>query len=36
VGGVDGGDWVFVGLGFILDLMTYASRSATNRYQRSY
>jgi len=36
VGGVDGGDWLFVALGFALDMITYASRSAKNRYQQSY
>ena len=36
VGGVSGGDWIFVALGLVLDVVTYASRSATNRYQRAY
>ena len=36
VGGVSGGDWLFVALGLVLDVFTYASRSVGNRYQRAY
>ncbi len=32
VGGVSGGDWIFVGLGVVLDVATYAARSAKARY----
>jgi hypothetical protein len=32
VGGVSGSDWIFVGLGFALDVATYAARSAKARY----
>jgi hypothetical protein len=35
-GGVDGADWIFVGLGLALDIVTYASRSATNRARQAY
>ena len=31
VGGVSGGDWIFVGLGAVLDVATYAARSAKAR-----
>ena len=36
VGGVDGADWIFVGLGLALDIVTYASRSATQRARQAY
>ena len=32
VGGVSGGDWILVGLGVVLDVATYAARSAKARY----
>lgn len=32
-GGVTGVGWLVVGLGFLLDIASYASRSAGNRYQ---
>jgi hypothetical protein len=34
--GVSGAGWIFVGLGVALDIATYASRSATRRYQQAY
>ncbi len=33
--GVSGWGWVLVGIGVFLDLATYSSRSAKNRYQAS-
>ena len=33
--GVDGGEWIVVGLGFLADVLTYSSRLATSRYQSS-
>ena len=35
VGGVTGLGWAVVGLGFVLDIATYASRSVQQRYQPS-
>jgi hypothetical protein len=32
VGGVSGGDWIFVGLGVALDVATYVAKSARARY----
>ena len=32
VGGVSGGDWIFVGLGVALDIATYAAKPAQARY----
>jgi hypothetical protein len=34
-GGLSGGEWIFVALGFLLDILTYSSRAATSRYQSS-
>ena len=31
--GVDGWEWIIVALGFVLDIATYSSRMASNRYQ---
>ena len=31
VGGVTGGEWIFVGIGFLADLMTYSARAAKGR-----
>ena len=33
--GVDGWEWIVVGLGLALDLATYASRAAKSRYETS-
>jgi hypothetical protein len=33
--GVDGGEWIVVGLGFLADVLTYTSRAAASRYQSS-
>ena len=33
--GVDGGEWIVVGLGFLGDVLTYTSRAASSRYQSS-
>lgn len=33
-GGVDVAEWLLILVGFVADVATYASRSATNRYQR--
>jgi hypothetical protein len=35
VGGVSGGEWIVVALGFLVDVLTYSSRAAGNRYQAS-
>jgi hypothetical protein len=35
VGGVSGGEWIVVALGFLVDVLTYSSRAAANRYQAS-
>ena len=35
VGGVSGAEWIVVALGLLLDIATYSSRAATNRYQAS-
>ena len=32
VGGVSGAEWIFVGLGVVLDVATYGARSAKARY----
>jgi hypothetical protein len=32
IGGVAGGGWIVVGLGVVLDLLTYAGRSAQQRF----
>ena len=32
VGGVSGGEWIIVGLGVALDLVTYAAKPAQSRY----
>jgi hypothetical protein len=32
VGGVSGAEWLFVGLGVVLDIATYGARSARARY----
>ena len=32
VGGVSGGDWIFVGLGVVLDVATYSAKPAQARY----
>ena len=34
VGGVDGGEWILVLLGFVADVATYSARAASNRYNR--
>jgi hypothetical protein len=36
VGGVQGAEWIVVGLAFVIDLMSLASRAASRRYQSSY
>jgi hypothetical protein len=33
VGGVSGGEWVFVAIGFVADLATYSARKATDVYR---
>jgi hypothetical protein len=35
VGGVEGGEWIVVALGFAADIVTYSSRAAASRYQAS-
>jgi hypothetical protein len=35
VGGVSGGEWIVVAIGFLADVATYSMRSAANRYQTS-
>jgi hypothetical protein len=35
VGGVEGGEWIVVALGFLADVLTYTGRSAASRYQAS-
>jgi hypothetical protein len=35
VGGVSGGEWIVVALGFLVDVLSYSSRAAANRYQAS-
>ena len=35
VGGVSGAEWIVVALGLLLDIATYSSRAAANRYQSS-
>jgi hypothetical protein len=35
VGGVEGGEWIVVALGFLADVLTYSGRAATSRYQAS-
>ena len=35
VGGVEGGEWIIVALGFVADVVTYSSRAAASRYQAS-
>jgi hypothetical protein len=35
VGGVSGAEWLFVALGFALDIATYSARSARARYASS-
>ena len=34
IGGVDGGEWIVVALGFLGDVATYSARSAAARYNR--
>jgi hypothetical protein len=36
VGGVSGLEWLFVALGFVLDLASYTSRAAKSRYDARY
>ena len=31
VGGVEGGEWIVVALGFLADVLTYSGRAATSR-----
>ena len=33
--GVDGGEWIVVGIGFLGDVLKYTSRAASSRYQSS-
>ena len=33
--GVDGGEWIVVALGFVVDVATYSSRAAQTRYRAS-
>jgi hypothetical protein len=33
--GVDGAEWIVVGLGFLLDVLTYSGRAARSRYATS-
>ena len=33
--GVDGGEWIVVALGFVVDVATYSSRAAQARYRAS-
>ena len=33
IGGVDGGEWLFVALGVVLDIGTYSARAAKARYR---
>jgi len=35
IGGVEGGEWIIVALGFLADVLTYTSRAAAKRYQTS-
>jgi hypothetical protein len=35
IGGVDGGEWIVVALGFLLDVLSYSGRTAQSRYQAS-
>jgi hypothetical protein len=35
VGGVSGGEWIVVAIGFLADVVTYSSRAAQSRYQAS-
>ncbi len=34
-GGLSGGEWIFVALGFLLDIFTYSGRFAASKYQSS-
>jgi hypothetical protein len=34
-GGVEGGEWIVVAIGFAADILTYSSRAAARRYQAS-
>ena len=36
VGGVEGWEWIVVGIGVAADLATYSSRAAKSRYQSAY
>ncbi len=36
VGGVEGWEWIIVGIGFAADIATYSSRAAKSRYQTAY
>jgi hypothetical protein len=33
IGGVEGGEWIIVALGFAADVLTYTSRAAAKQYQ---
>ena len=35
VGGVDGGEWIVVAFGFLVDVISYSGRLAQSRYQSS-
>ena len=35
IGGVEGGEWIIVALGFLADVLTYTSRAAAARYRSS-
>jgi len=35
IGGVEGGEWIVVALGFLLDVFSYSGRAAQSRYQPS-
>jgi hypothetical protein len=35
VGGVEGGEWIVVAIGFLGDVLTYSSRAAAARYRSS-
>jgi hypothetical protein len=36
VGGVSGGEWLFVAIGLVADIATYSARKATNVYRERY
>lgn len=36
IGGVSGGEWLFVALGVVADIATYSARKASSAYQARY